>query len=58
MILYGSADAPAVVLCKEEIKLGIEHSHYIGANDEGKLIDRAENLACSCPCLRNISIGR
>jgi len=42
MTRYGSAYA-LVVLCMEENKFGIEHSHFIGANDDGMLIDR-ENL--------------
>ena len=32
-----------VILCKEESKFGIEHLKFIGANDDGMLIDR-ENL--------------
>ena len=42
MARYGSAYA-LVVLCMEQNKFGIEHSHFIGANDDGMLIDR-ENL--------------
>ena len=42
MTRYGSAYA-LVILCQEDGRFSIEHSHFIGAHDDGMPIDR-ENL--------------
>ena len=44
MARYGSAYA-LIILSQKDGKFNIEYSHFIGAHDDGKLIER-ENLVC------------